>query len=80
MFGIGAPELILVLFVALIVLGPKKLPEIARGIGRGIREFRKTLNEPVDDEATPEEDLQGALPQEPLPDDPGQRPASGDGE
>ena len=41
MFGMGMPEIILILAVALIVLGPKKLPEIAKSLGRGIAEFKK---------------------------------------
>lgn len=45
MFGIGMPELLLILAVALIVLGPKKLPEIARSLGRGLAEFRRTTDD-----------------------------------
>jgi Tat protein translocase TatB subunit len=45
MFGIGFPELILILAIALIVVGPSKLPELARALGRGIAEFRKAANE-----------------------------------
>ena len=41
MFGIGVPELILILVVGLIVFGPGKLPEMGRSLGKGIREFRK---------------------------------------
>ena len=41
MFGIGVPELILILVVGLIVFGPGKLPEMGRSLGQGIREFRK---------------------------------------
>jgi len=44
-FGIGTTELILILVVALLVLGPKKLPEIARSLGRGMAEFRRASNE-----------------------------------
>lgn len=45
MFGIGMPELILILVIALIVLGPAKLPEIARTLGRGMREFRRATDD-----------------------------------
>ncbi len=45
MFGIGMPELLIVLAVALLVLGPKKLPEIARSLGRGMAEFRRASTE-----------------------------------
>ncbi|UCF90921.1 MAG: twin-arginine translocase TatA/TatE family subunit [Desulfobacterales bacterium] len=45
MFGIGMPEMILILAVALIVIGPKKLPDLARSLGRAMREFKKATNE-----------------------------------
>lgn len=45
MFGIGMPELILIAIVALIVLGPKKLPDLAKSMGRAVREFQKATNE-----------------------------------
>ena len=52
MFGIGAGEFIVILIVGLIVFGPGKLPEVGRGLGKALREFRKaqaalsqTLNE-----------------------------------
>ncbi len=40
MFGLGAPELIILLIIILIIFGPGKLPEIGKSIGRGIREFK----------------------------------------
>jgi TatA/E family protein of Tat protein translocase len=45
MFGIGMPELILIAVVALIVLGPKKLPDLAKSMGRAVREFKKATSE-----------------------------------
>ncbi|HEV2752602.1 MAG TPA: twin-arginine translocase TatA/TatE family subunit [Solirubrobacteraceae bacterium] len=43
-FNIGAPALIIVLVIALIVLGPKKLPEMGKSIGRGMREFKDSVS------------------------------------
>ena len=40
MFGIGVPELLVIMVVALIVLGPKRLPEVAKALGKGLSEFR----------------------------------------
>ena len=45
MFGIGPLELGIVLVIALLVLGPKKLPELARGLGKGLSEFRRASND-----------------------------------
>ena len=45
MFGMGMPEILLILAIALIVLGPKKLPEIAKSLGRGIAEFKKATRD-----------------------------------
>lgn len=41
--GIGWPELIVLLIIALIVFGPKRLPEMGRSLGKGIREFRSSV-------------------------------------
>jgi len=45
MFGIGFPELLLLMAIALIVLGPKRLPDLAKALGRGISEFKKATDE-----------------------------------
>jgi sec-independent protein translocase protein TatA len=41
---IGPMELVIVLVIALIVLGPKRLPEVGRSVGRGMREFKESLS------------------------------------
>ena len=45
MFGIGMPELLLILAVALIVIGPKKLPDLARSLGKAMGEFKRATND-----------------------------------
>lgn len=42
-FNVGLPELLIVLVIALIVLGPKKLPDAGRALGNGLREFKDSL-------------------------------------
>ncbi len=67
MFGIGMPELLVILGLALIILGPKKLPEIARGLGRAMREFRRAtddIREQFDEETKELKDVTETLSEE----------------
>jgi sec-independent protein translocase protein TatA len=41
---IGAPEIIIILIIALVVLGPKKLPEVGKSLGKGMREFKDSVS------------------------------------
>ena len=57
MFGIGMPEMLMILAIALIVIGPKKLPDLAKSLGRAMREFKRATSEfketlAVDDDFT----------------------------
>ena len=54
MFGIGMPEMIIILIIILIIFGAGKLPEIGSGIGRGIKNFKKASEEKPEEIAPPE--------------------------
>ena len=55
MFGLGVQELMLILIIAMFFFGGKKLPEIAKGLGKGIREFKRASEGGTDHEDEPAE-------------------------
>ena len=52
MFGLGLPELMVILVIALVIFGPSKLPQIGSGLGKAIRDFKKGVTGGDDDEAS----------------------------
>jgi TatA/E family protein of Tat protein translocase len=65
MFGIGTTELIIIMFIILLIFGAKKLPELAQGLGKGIREFKKASND-IQEELSmnqPEEKIRSSEPE-----------------
>ena len=56
MFGIGMPELIIILIIILIIFGAGKLPEIGSGIGKGIKNFKKATKDSREEIASPNEE------------------------
>ena len=53
MFGIGFPELIVILIIVLVLFGANKLPEIGAGVGKAIKNFKKATTEPDEIDVTP---------------------------
>jgi sec-independent protein translocase protein TatA len=54
MFGLGVPELMVILVIALVIFGPSKLPQIGSGLGKAIRDFKKGVSSSEDEEAAKE--------------------------
>jgi Tat protein translocase TatB subunit len=69
-FGIGMPELLVILVLALLVLGPKKLPELARALGKGMAELRRATDELKDEFRQMEHEIEDASPEATPKDDP----------
>jgi sec-independent protein translocase protein TatA len=63
-FQVGPLELVVVLAIALIVLGPKKLPEVGRSLGRGMREFKDSLSGEHEEDEKDEKAEKAKLPAE----------------
>jgi sec-independent protein translocase protein TatA len=73
--NIGPLEIIVVLIIALVVFGPKRLPELGSSLGKGIREFRNTVTGEKDDDAEPEVKVIPATPPAPAAEQPVEQPA-----
>jgi sec-independent protein translocase protein TatA len=54
MFGLGVPELMVILVIALVIFGPSKLPQIGSGLGKAIRDFKKGVTGGDDEESNKE--------------------------
>ena len=50
MFGLGVPELLVILVIALVIFGPSKLPQIGSGLGKAIRDFKKGVSSNEEDD------------------------------
>jgi sec-independent protein translocase protein TatA len=55
MFGFGATELLIILVIVIVIFGASRLPQIGRGLGEGIKNFRSALKEPTAIDVTPKE-------------------------
>lgn len=57
MFGLGMPELIIILVIVLVLFGANRLPEVGKGIGSAIRNFKKATSEPDEIDVTPKKNV-----------------------
>ena len=59
MFGIGIPELLIILVIVLVIFGANRLPEIGSGLGRAIKNFKKATSEPEEIDVTSKAEAKG---------------------
>lgn len=69
MFGLGVGEIVVVLVIALIFIGPKKLPGLAKGLGKGMREFQNALGGITDQIKNPQAQVKTELVEDPKTDE-----------
>lgn len=55
--GLGAPEIILIIVAILLLFGGKKIPELMRGLGKGVKEFKDASNRPTEEEEKKDEKI-----------------------
>ncbi|MDP2167931.1 MAG: twin-arginine translocase TatA/TatE family subunit [Thermodesulfovibrionales bacterium] len=58
MFGLGAQELIIILIIVFLIFGASRLPELGKGIGQAIRNFKKSVSEPDEIDVTPKKGVE----------------------
>ncbi len=54
MFGLGVPELLIILVIVVVIFGASRLPQIGEGLGKGIKNFRSATREPPEIDVTPD--------------------------
>jgi sec-independent protein translocase protein TatA len=64
MFGLGMQELVIILVIVLVLFGAKRLPELASGMGKAIKNFKKATNEPDEIDVTPKKNVESDVKQE----------------
>jgi len=57
MFGLGMQELLVILVIVIVLFGATRLPEIGKGVGQAIRNFKKGVNEPEEIDVTPKKEV-----------------------